>query len=76
MKKLTILFPILLTLLLIFNGIPVSAAANENRVNVIIGFDFTPGPSEQALVKSFGGNIKFTYHIVPAIAASIPETAI
>jgi len=58
-----------------------AAAANGNgagleRVPVFIGFRQTPGPSEQALVRSHGGAIKYSYTLVPAIAASIPEPAI
>jgi subtilisin len=43
---------------------------------VFIGFDKTPGPSEQALVQSHDGLIKHSYHLVPAVAASIPQVAI
>lgn len=46
------------------------------RIPVLIGFRQTPGPSEQALVRSHGGVIKFSYALVPAIAAWIPEPAI
>ncbi len=45
------------------------------REDVIIGFTKTPGKSEQALVKAHGGEIKYTYHLVPAIAANIPTDA-
>ncbi|MBC8468184.1 MAG: S8 family peptidase [Planctomycetes bacterium] len=51
-------------------------AGGPERVPVFIGFRQTPGPSEQALVRSHGGAIKYSYHLVPAIAASIPEPAI
>ena len=43
---------------------------------VLIGFTRVPGPSEQALVRAHGGVIKYSYSLVPAIAASIPEAAI
>ncbi|MDP2593754.1 MAG: S8 family serine peptidase [bacterium] len=46
------------------------------RVNVFIGFTHTPGASEQALVRAFGGEISHSYHLVPAIAASVPESAV
>ncbi|MBI4186014.1 MAG: S8 family peptidase [Chloroflexi bacterium] len=49
------------------------AAAQEGRVNVLMSFDVTPGPTEEALVHNAGGNIKRSYHIVPAVAASIPR---
>jgi chitodextrinase len=74
MKRLTVVCGIVLALLLAFGGI--AAAAPPEKVDVIIGFDRTPGPSEEGLVRGFGGEIKYTYNIVPAIAASIPETAI
>ena len=56
-------------------------AANDNaggpeRVPVLIGFQQTPGPSEQALVRAHGGVIKYTYTLVPGIAASVPKAAI
>ena len=54
-----------------------SQAANApQKVDVLIGFTNTPGLSEQALVRSHGGVIKHSYHLVPAIAASVPESAI
>ena len=55
------------------NSQPVSVG-NE-RVAVLIGFRNVPGPSEQALVRSQGGVIKYSYHLVPGIAASLPQPA-
>lgn len=43
---------------------------------VFIGFDRSPGMAEQALVHQKGGIIKYTYNIVPVIAANVPEAAI
>jgi len=43
---------------------------------VLIGFKTTPGNSEEAIVHSMGGKTKYIYHLVPAIAATIPESAI
>jgi len=45
------------------------------RVDVIIGFSQTPGSSERALVRAHGGKIKYSYHLVSAIAARIPSQA-
>lgn len=45
-------------------------------VKVLIGVTHQPGPSEEELVRQAGGQILFTYHLVPAIAALVPETAI
>jgi subtilisin len=58
-----------------------AGAANDNaggpeRIPVLIGFRQTPGPSDQALVRAHGGVIKYTYTLVPGIAASVPKTAI
>ena len=46
------------------------------KVQVLIAFSHTPGPAEQALVRGAGGEIKYTYHLVPAIAATVPEAAL
>lgn len=43
---------------------------------VIIGFTQQPGPAERALVRNVGGTIKYTYHLVPAIAADVPGQVI
>jgi len=51
-------------------------ASSDGLIKVLIGFKEKPGPAEQALVKGLGGKIKYTYHIIPAIAASVPEVAI
>jgi subtilisin family serine protease len=48
----------------------------DGLVKVLIGFKEKPGAAQQAMVRSVGGKIKYTYHIVDAIAASIPEKAI
>lgn len=45
-------------------------------VKVLIGVTHQPGPSEENLVRKAGGRIKYTYHLIPAIAATVPETAI
>jgi len=46
------------------------------KVKVLIGFTRQPGPPEEALVRGIGGTIRYTYHLVPAIAATVPEGAI
>lgn len=55
---------------------PEKGGPPDGLVKVLIGFREKPGPPEQALVKGLGGKIKYTYHIVDAIAVSIPEKAI
>ena len=43
---------------------------------VIIAFAQHPGAAEKSLVRGAGGDIKYSYSLVPAIAASLPEAAI
>jgi subtilisin len=74
MKKSAVLISILIVLALVLSGSS-TLAAPPDRIKVIIGFDRTPGPAEQALVRGCGGEIKSTFTIVPGIAATIPETA-
>jgi len=51
-------------------------AKGQEKTPVFIGFNQSPGPSEEALVRSFGGDVKYTYQIVNAIAASLPPSSI
>ena len=74
MRKSAVVCGIVLMLLLVFSS--AALAAPPEKVDVIIGFDRPPGQSEEGLVRGFGGELKYTYNIVPAIAASIPEKAI
>jgi len=73
------LFGVLVALLLlavsVFMGSPALGQRPE-RTKVLIGFKRQPGAAEQALVRGIGGTIKYTYHLVPAIAATVPEEAI
>ena len=60
-----------------FTQAPVSAQNNAvRRVDVLIAFRNTPGAAEQALVRGAGGDIKYSFTLVPAIAASLPEPAV
>lgn len=47
-----------------------------NFVRVLIAFDKPVGASEQALVRAYGGKIKYSYSIVNAVAAQVPESAL
>lgn len=40
--------------------------------DVLIAFDRLPGPAEEAAVRAAGGVIRYTYHLVPGIAARMP----
>ncbi|MDI6860316.1 MAG: S8 family serine peptidase [Methanocellales archaeon] len=46
--------------------------ANIEKVPVIIGFKDKPDP---ALIRAHGGDIKYKYHVIPAIAASMSPQA-
>ena len=53
-----------------------AAAQNPNNVPVLIRFNDPPGQAEADLVRGAGGQITHSYHIVSAIAASIPPQAL
>lgn len=59
------------SVILIIHGLALSA-----EKSVIVGFHQKPGPSEKALIHGAKGIIKRTYHLIPAMAASLPENAI
>jgi subtilisin family serine protease len=65
-------------LVAILSGLLTGPARGQppERVKVLIAFGHQPGPAEQALVRGMGGSVKYTYHLVPAIAATLPEPAI
>ena len=46
------------------------------KIDVFVSFDRNPGHAEEELVRAFGGIVKYNYNIVPAIAASVPESSI
>ncbi len=70
--------PFVVALLILLGSLVATAAwaQQPNRVPVLIGFRHQPGAAEQALVRRAGGSIKYTYHLVPAIAATLPENAV
>jgi hypothetical protein len=61
MKQMILLLTIF-ALLLFARALPLHAfspATNGNLVDVIIGFNLTPGPVEERLVEKAGGRIKY-----------------
>jgi subtilisin len=52
------------------------AQGKSQYKNVLISFRQIPGPNERALVRAAGGVIKYSYRLVPGIAASVPQAAI
>ncbi|MFC2032325.1 S8 family serine peptidase [Chloroflexota bacterium] len=75
-RKLLLMTAVILALVVSLIGPATVAASPPEMVKVLIGFDRQPGSDEVAIVRGAGGAIKHTYHLVPAIAASIPEPAI
>ena len=57
-------------------GSPGLAAAPAEKADVFIVFSRQPGSAEAAIVRGAGGDIRYTYWLVPAIAASVPKAAI
>jgi len=55
---------------------PEKGGPPDGLVKVLIGFKEKPGAAQQTMVRGLGGKIKYTYNIIPAIAASVPEVAI
>ncbi|MGC9346751.1 MAG: S8 family peptidase, partial [Anaerolineae bacterium] len=64
-----------LSALLVPSSSPVMGEAPD-RVKVLIGFRSPAGPAQAALVRRAGGQVKYTYHLVNAIAATLPEPAV
>jgi subtilisin len=58
-----------------FSSNPV-VAQSADRVSVLITFAGQPGPADEALVRAAGGQVRYTYHLVPGMAASLPAQAV
>jgi subtilisin family serine protease len=77
------LLPLFASLVLAFTSfggpaptVAAQSAPGQQRVRVFVGFNRTPGAQEQAIVRAAGGQIRYSYTIVPAIAAELPEAAL
>jgi subtilisin family serine protease len=55
---------------------PAAQGQGVGHEDVLIGFKKFPGKSEKAQVEKAGGKIKYAYHLIPVIAASVPSAAI
>jgi subtilisin len=53
-----------------------SSSTSVGTQAVLIGFKNNPGPAEEALVRSYGGQVKTSFTLVPAMAAELPLAAI
>jgi subtilisin len=58
-----------------FAAAPESANRSE-KADVLIAFHEQPGRSEEALIRALGGEVRHTYHLVPAMAATLPQAAL
>jgi subtilisin len=76
--RLRLSLPVALMLMaVLFGSVAATAQAQPAaQTKVLIAFAHQPGPAEQALVHRFGGDIRYTYHLVPGIAATVPEAAL
>ena len=77
-KRILTIGTMLLLVAILLSGLMVSPAMGQPgaTAKVLIGFKSQPGRGEQALVRGVGGTIKNTYHIIPVIAATVPQGAI
>ncbi len=74
MSKIPITLLITMSVLLFFLAAPATAMPADNeKVPVLIMFKANPNAD---IVKAFGGEIRYQYDIVPAIAAKLPQKAI
>jgi len=61
---------------LLVSGPSYAAGQTPPGIKVLISFRSPPGAAEIGTVGRAGGHVRYAYHIVPVIAATMPETAI
>jgi subtilisin family serine protease len=78
MKKIVAIFMAMIMVISVTVVLAGSAADNDTKTKepVIIGFTSTPGHADKDMVRGQGGEIKYSYTIIDAIAAKLPEQAI
>jgi len=78
MKKIVAILMVMIMVISVTVVLAGSAADNDTKTKepVIIGFKSTPGHADKAMVRGHGGDIKYSYTIINAIAAKLPEQAI
>lgn len=66
--------------LVLFVALPTPASAQEVNIDhsnrFFVLFDSPVGNTERGLVRAFGGDIKYSYSVVDAVAAELPKEAI
>ncbi len=61
---------------IIVNGMMMNGKAELADRNVIVGFRHPVGPNDDNVIGIYGGLAKKNFHLIPAIAATIPENRI
>ena len=75
-KRKGIVAGLLMLLVLALAATPVIAQGKPAKVDVLIGFNSTPGAAGDALINGLGGTINSRYNIIPARAATVPASAV
>lgn len=52
------------------------AGANGTNHSVVVGFKHPVGPADDVVIHAHGGEAKKHFHLIPVIAASVPESKI
>ena len=67
---------LLIAAVLLVTGIISPQAAIASELEVIIGFHEYPGPSQQELIHTLGGQISREYRLIPAVVATVPAAGL
>lgn len=54
----------------------VKERVGQGKQNVLIGFNSKPTPEDLDAVRTAGGKVRFTYDVIPAVAAELPDAAV
>ena len=78
MKKIVAILMVMIMVISVTVVLAGSAADNDTKTKepVIIGFEGKPSQADKAMVRGHGGDIKYSYTLINAIAAKLPEQAI
>ena len=53
-----------------------NADQTRGQARVIITFHHQPGPAQEALIQSLGGEVHHTFHLIPGLSGIVPEEAL
>lgn len=75
-KQVSVIMAVFLLMEIAFSTFPF-AVASSAKISVIVGFRSGPNATVNAdLIQANGGEIKYVYHAIQAIACSLPQSAI